>query len=734
MMLKTKSRMLGMEKLMINKKFVAVVLSTVMVAGSSFTTLAAGPGGPGGQGGPGGPGGQMNMEQSMDNGPQEEVPSAPPQEMNNDSSGEQQGQPPQAPDQNMNNDSSGEQQGQPPQAPDQNMNNEGPGEQQGQHSQTPDQNADNGEAPELPANFEEGERPELPEDFEEGEMPELPEDFEEGEMPELPEDFEEGEMPELPEDFEEGEMPELPEDFEEGEMPELPEGFEEGEMPELPEDFEEGEMPELPEDFEEGEMPELPENMNDESGEGRGPSNFFERVGGAIKDGVGKIGNWFKDFLGFGDETEDGEMPEDFEEGEMPEDSEDNMPGGRPGNFGENATDGMPGGMTDSDAPDSYDAAYEATEDIIGDGTETYSSENDDENAILVSEGSLAISDITITKTGDSDGESADFYGTNAGVLANNGSDLTLTNVTVSTDGTHANGVFSYGEGTSLSISDSTITTTGNNSGGLMTTGNASLTADNVVISTSGDSSAAIRTDRGGGTVTATNTSGTTSGVGSPTIYSTADITVADSTLSASNSEAVVIEGGNSVTITDSDVTGNNAILNGQSTTATNVLIYQSMSGDASEGESEFNMTGGSLTSLTGSMFHVTNVTTTINLTGVELNYSDDSDVLIDLSADSWGTEGSNGGNATVNLVGQSASGNIVVDDVSSIVLNITNNSDYTGSINSSNSSGYACVSVDSGSTWTLSGDTYIDSFEGDLSSVDLNGYTLYINGVAYTA
>ena len=485
---------------------------------------------------------------------------------------------------------------------------------------------------------------------------------------------------------------------------------------------------------------------------------FFGRIGNTIKESFNSFKNWMKDLFGH---SEDGYSenentgtpikPADETEGYMP----GNIPGGIPiGSENENAPGympgasengntpnnmpgdmpgGMPGGMDSGNAPETYEAAYTVTENIAGDGTASYSSDSSDENAILVDNSVVTISGISVTKTGDSNTESADFYGINAGVLANNGSNLTLSDVTVTTDGSHANGVFSYGEGTTVTISDSSITTSGNNSGGLMTTGGATLVADNVTISTSGNSSAAIRTDRGGGTVTATETTASTSGVGSPAIYSTADITVSDSTLSATNSEAVVIEGGNSVTITDSALTGNNATLNGQSTTATNVLIYQSMSGDAQEGSSEFTMTGGSLTALTGSMFHVTNVTTTINLNNVELIYSDDSNVLIDLSADSWGTEGKNGGNATVNLSNQSASGDIVVDDVSSLVLNLTNGSDYTGAIDSANSSGTVSISIEEGSTWTLTGDTYIDSFNGDLDSINFNGYKLYINGLGYT-
>ncbi|MBR1477298.1 MAG: hypothetical protein IJ608_04975 [Lachnospiraceae bacterium] len=315
-------------------------------------------------------------------------------------------------------------------------------------------------------------------------------------------------------------------------------------------------------------------------------------------------------------------------------------------------------------------------------------------------------------------------------MLATDGAELTISDTTVTTDGAHANAVFSYGNGTVLNISDSTITTTGNNSGGLMTTGGATTNATNLTVSTSGNSSAAIRSDRGGGTVNVAEGSYSTAGVGSPAVYSTADITVDDATLSATNSEAVVIEGGNSVTLNNSNVTGNNATLNGQSTIKTNVLIYQSMSGDASEGSSEFTMNGGTLTSETGSMFHVTNVTTTITLNDVDMVYADDSTDLLIASADSWGQSGKNGGQVTMNLVSQVATGNITVDDVSGLTLNITDGSIYSGAINTSGSAGSVSVVMDSDSTWVLTGDTYIDSFTGDYSNVNTNGYKLYVNGV----
>jgi len=365
---------------------------------------------------------------------------------------------------------------------------------------------------------------------------------------------------------------------------------------------------------------------------------------------------------------------------------------------------GMPGMPGDSSNVE-YTAATTVTESAEG---TSYASSNDNENAVLVSGNEVTLTNANVDKTGSSSGESADFNGTNAAVLATSGATLTIADTSVTTNGTHANGVFSYGSGTTVNVSNTTITTTGNNSGGLMTTGGATTNASNLTVSTSGNSSAAIRSDRGGGTVNVTEGTYDTTGVGSPAIYSTADITVSDATLKASNSEAVVIEGGNSVTLENVSITGSNATLNGQSTQKTNVLIYQSMSGDASEGSSTFTMTGGTMTAETGSMFHVTNVTTTINLENVEFNYSADSNVFLDASADSWGSSGRNGGNVTLNLKNQSIVGAITSDSVSSVIVNL-----------------------DSDSTWTLTGDSYVTAFNGDLSNVNLNGYTLYVNGAA---
>ena len=379
-----------------------------------------------------------------------------------------------------------------------------------------------------------------------------------------------------------------------------------------------------------------------------------------------------------------------------------------------------------------------------------YASEASDENALLIdTDEAVTLTDPTVTKTGDSDGgDSCSFYGLNAAVLAKGGANVTITGGTITTDASGANGVFSYGgnggqngadgDGTTVTLSGTTILTTGDGSGGIMTTGGGTTYASGLTIETSGRSSAAIRTDRGGGTVVVDGGSYTTNGLGSPAIYSTADITVSNAMLVSNLSEGVCIEGKNSITLTDCDLTADNTQCNGNATFLDTIMIYQSMSGDADTGTSAFTMTGGSLTSKSGHVFHVTNTHAIITLSGVDIANEDADNVLLSVCDDGW-----NGGNhhAELNASAQTLSGAILVGSSATLNLSLTDGSTFTGSITGeivnsrgdtvSAEAGEASVTLDEGSTWTLTADSYVTSFTGSAEQVVSNGYTLYVNGVA---
>ena len=379
-------------------------------------------------------------------------------------------------------------------------------------------------------------------------------------------------------------------------------------------------------------------------------------------------------------------------------------------------------------------SANTITEDTEVD-SETYTSTGDDENALRVDGATVTLKDITIEKTAGSSSntEDGDFYGLNAGLLVLNGATATITGATVNTSVTNGNGVFSYGEGTVVNISDSTIRTTENNSGGIQTTGGGTMNAANLDVETQGNSAAAIRSDRGGGTVNVDGGSYLTNGTGSPAIYCTADISVSDATLTANASEGVGVEGKNSVALTDCDVTGNMSnTYNGDSDENIHcIMIYQSMSGDADVGEATFSAEGGSITAKTGDMFYITNTDCEIILKDVAFTLANDVFLRVEGNSSSrgWGTEGTNGGDVTLTADSQEFTGNILVDEISSLTLTMKNGTSYEGAINPDGDGGTVDVTLDDNSTWTLTGDSYITSFDGDTSNITANGYHLYVNG-----
>ena len=372
-----------------------------------------------------------------------------------------------------------------------------------------------------------------------------------------------------------------------------------------------------------------------------------------------------------------------------------------------------------------------------------YSSEKADENAILVTK-DASLSNVTVTKTGDSDGgDATSFYGNNSAILAKDGAVLTLKNIKVTTNATGANGVFSYGgsattnnstsDGTTVNISDSTITTSKDNSGGIMTTGGGIMNATNLKITTAGTSSAAIRSDRGGGTVTVNKGTYKTTGKGSPAVYSTADITVKNADLIATASEGVVIEGKNSVTLENVNLTDTNNTLNGRSTTYKNIFLYQSMSGDAASGNSSFTAKNSNIITNKGDTFYITNTSSEIVLENNKITNNDKTGNFLRAKADSWGNSGSNGGTVTLKMTNQSVSGNIVIDNISTLDMTMKK-STYKGTINGDKTAKSIKLTLDKSSKITLTGDSYVTSLDDEdttYSNIDFNGYKLYVNGKA---
>ena len=370
---------------------------------------------------------------------------------------------------------------------------------------------------------------------------------------------------------------------------------------------------------------------------------------------------------------------------------------------------------------------------------ENYISTGDDENALRIKGAKVSLEDIEINKTGGSTSntEDGDFYGMNAGLLATDKATVNIKNAKVKTTAQNGNGVFSYGEGTTVNISDSEIYTTNDNSGGIQTTGGATMNAKNLNVKTEGNSSAAIRSDRGGGKVNVDGGEYVSKGYNSPAIYSTADITVKNANLKAENSEALVIEGQNSITLENTKVEGNMSDDKGSSsdTNVHNVMIYQSMSGDAEVGKSVFNMKEGTLTNNNGDLIYVTNTTSEITLENVKIENNDqDGRLLAVLGNDAshgWGTAGSNGGNVTLKAKDQKLDGKIEVDTISTLNLTLSGSTEFNGTVNivdnlenGESVENNAEVTIEEDAVWNLTGDVKISKLNNK-GKINFNGYKI---------
>lgn len=397
---------------------------------------------------------------------------------------------------------------------------------------------------------------------------------------------------------------------------------------------------------------------------------------------------------------------------------------------------GGPGGL--SQGVDSYTAVNEYTEDTTVSG-ETLESTGTDENAALISSGaSVTLDNDTITRTSDSStgGDNSSFYGVGAAVLATDGTAY-VKDGSVTTDAAGGAGLFAYGDGT-VYASGTTVKTTQDTSGGVHVAGGGTLYGWNLDVETNGESSAAIRSDRGGGTMVIDGGNYVSNGVGSPAIYSTADIAVSNASLTANGSEAVCIEGLNSIHLYDCDLTGNMSDLDQNDNTWT-VILYQSMSGDSEVGNSTFQMDGGSLTSENGGVFYTTNTESTITLSNVDINYNDDNEFFLQCTGNTnqrgWGQSGANGADCHFTGISQDMQGNVIWDSISDLDFYLTEGSSLTGAVVDDETyageggDGYCNVYVSSDSTWTVTGDSTVSSLENEGTIVDSEGKTVTIQG-----
>lgn len=337
--------------------------------------------------------------------------------------------------------------------------------------------------------------------------------------------------------------------------------------------------------------------------------------------------------------------------------------------------------------------AFTVTGKTLQTAAQAYASDRDDVSAVYVCNGgALTLISPTVTSTGNtSSQDGSSFFGLNAAVLADEKSRVAVEGGSITTSGAGANGAFATGKGAEIRLNGVAIRASGSGGHGVMATRGGTAILSGVSIDTKREHGAALATDRGGGTITACGGTYTTAGEGSPGIYSTGRIIVSNGVFKATGSEAAVIEGQNTIDLSDCTLVGGKLC---------GAMLYQSFSGDADGREGRFAMRRGSFTAIEGPLFRVTNAKGIISLSGVKLSAA--SGVLVCANTGRWGLSGANGGHAVLNVERQTLVGNLVCDEFSAIEATLANGSVLNGGIHG------ASLTLDATSTWSLTEDSVV--------------------------
>jgi hypothetical protein len=170
-----------------------------------------------------------------------------------------------------------------------------------------------------------------------------------------------------------------------------------------------------------------------------------------------------------------------------------------------------------------------------------------------------------------------------------------------------------------------------------------------------------------------------------------------------------------------------------------NVILYQSMSGDSEEGNSVFEMDGGTLTAKNGGMFYTTNTESTFTLSNVDIKYADDNDFFLRCTGNNnqrgWGSSGSNGADCHFTAIQQEMTGDILWDSISNLDFYMADSSTLTGAIlddetyAGNGGDGYCNLYIDKDSTWIVTGDSTLSELQCSGSIVDEDGNTVTVKG-----
>jgi hypothetical protein len=291
----------------------------------------------------------------------------------------------------------------------------------------------------------------------------------------------------------------------------------------------------------------------------------------------------------------------------------------------------------------------------------------------------------------------------------------------------------------------------------------ASSTSDAVTVTVSAATPAARKQTAAAAAAPAGSASGvTTSAYRSAAIHATGPFRATGGSYSAQNAEAAVVEGSGSVTL-------NGTTLTGAAGDGRGILLYSQSADPNSASTTRFAMTGGSIAyncpaagseaacsggnpangqNNPATVFSVANTTAELSLTDVTVTNdtatgAGSEGTLLTaaaLKSGTWGAAGADGGNVSFTAKGTSLAGDVAVDRISTAQLSLLEDdagagSSLTGTINGANTAKTVNLTLDNGSTWTVTGTSHLNSLAGldlkgtTVNNIDGGGHCVYYSG-----
>ena len=381
---------------------------------------------------------------------------------------------------------------------------------------------------------------------------------------------------------------------------------------------------------------------------------------------------------------------------------------------------------------DKYNAVKEFLTDTQLD-EQNIASTDKDQNAVHIGGGNVIINDSVISRVNNNSatGEKSVHYGVGSVILATNGTGF-ISKSTINSEAKAATGAFAYGNA-QLYLADTQITTAQQSAHGVETAETGQLYAWDMTVQTLGEGASPVYSGAGGGTMVLDGGSYTSSGIKAPAILCAADIATANAAFTAEQSEVAVVKGGNTLTLCDTQLSGNMRTRANQSFQWT-VLLYQPGTTDK-QASANFYMQNGSLTSKSGGLFYTTNTASNIYLENVTLKPFKNSDFLVRCTGNAekeiWGSPMKNGSSCNFTAVRQNLEGNVVWDTISQISLYVKDGSAFTGAFIKDETyrtnTGFADLYLGEGCTWTVAGDSVLTNLYNAGAIADTSGNTVTI-------